>query len=112
MEDGTDEDPGANTAVDFSEEDLISSHPAPEEINAASFREYSQNGAPGMLHNIGLQLRNTQLYEQFLQSQRKESGHGTTLHWAFNNATRWNSDISPPTPNPGAKVFERLSILP
>ncbi|KAM4067485.1 ribonuclease H-like protein [Hirsutella rhossiliensis] len=55
--------------------------------------EYSQNGAPGMLHNIGLQLRNTQLYEQFLQSQRKESGHGTTLHWAFNNATRWNSDM-------------------
>lgn len=93
MEDGTDEDPGANTAVDYSEEDLISSHPAPEEINAASFREYSQNGAPGMLHNIGLQLRNTQLYEQFLQSQRKESGHGTTLHWAFNNGTRWNSDM-------------------
>ncbi|KAM4060829.1 ribonuclease H-like protein [Hirsutella rhossiliensis] len=27
------------------------------------------------------------------QSQRKESGHGTTLHWAFNNATRWNSDM-------------------
>ncbi|KAJ6436475.1 ribonuclease H-like protein [Purpureocillium lavendulum] len=77
----------------FTDEDLISSHPAPEEINAASFREYSQNGAPGMLHNIGLQLRNTQLYEQFLQSQRKESGHGTTLHWAFNNATRWNSDM-------------------
>ncbi|OAQ58411.1 ribonuclease H-like protein [Purpureocillium lilacinum] len=46
-----------------------------------------------MLHNIGLQLRNTQLYEQFLQSQRKESGHGTTLHWAFNNGTRWNSDM-------------------
>ncbi|OAQ58284.1 ribonuclease H-like protein [Purpureocillium lilacinum] len=92
MEDGTDEDPGS-TAVDITDEDLISSHPAPEEINAASFREYSQNGAPGMLHNIGLQLRNTQLYEQFLQSQRKESGHGTTLHWAFNNATRWNSDM-------------------
>ncbi|XP_044724234.1 Ribonuclease H-like protein [Hirsutella rhossiliensis] len=88
MKDGTDEDPGANTAVDIPEEDLTSSHPAPDEINAASFREYSQNGAPGMLHNIGLQLRNTQLYEHFLQSQRKESGHGTTLHWAFNNATR------------------------
>ncbi|KAM4066648.1 ribonuclease H-like protein [Hirsutella rhossiliensis] len=29
------------------------------------------------------------------QSQRKESGHGTTLHWAFNNATRWNSDMQP-----------------
>ncbi|XP_044715188.1 Ribonuclease H-like protein [Hirsutella rhossiliensis] len=93
MEDGTDEDPGANTAVEIPDEDLISSHPAPEEINAATFREYSQNGAPGMLHNIGLQLRNTQLYEQFLPSQRKESGHGTTLHWAFNNATRWNSDM-------------------
>ncbi|XP_044723732.1 Ribonuclease H-like protein [Hirsutella rhossiliensis] len=93
MEDGTDEDPGANTAVEIPDEDLISSHPAPEEINAATFREYSQNGAPGILHNIGLQLRNTQLYEQFLQSQRKESGHGTTLHWAFNNATRWNSDM-------------------
>ncbi|KAM4058282.1 ribonuclease H-like protein [Hirsutella rhossiliensis] len=73
MKDGTDEDPGANTAVDIPEEDPISSHPAPDEINAASFR--------------------STLYEQFLQSQRKESGHGTTLHWAFNNATRWNSDM-------------------
>ncbi|KAM4067764.1 hypothetical protein HRG_009843 [Hirsutella rhossiliensis] len=38
MKDGTDEDPGANTAVDIPEEDLTSSHPAPDEINAASFR--------------------------------------------------------------------------
>ncbi|XP_044718005.1 Ribonuclease H-like protein [Hirsutella rhossiliensis] len=70
MKDGTDEDPGANTAVDIPEEDLTSSHPAPDEINAASFREYSQNGAPGMLHNIGLQLRNTQLTKQAVLQYR------------------------------------------
>jgi hypothetical protein len=94
MEDGTDEDFEANTAVGIPEEDLLSSHPAPEEINGATFREYSQNGAPGMLHNTGIQLRaSQQLYEQFLQSQRKESGHESTLHWVFNNATRWNSDM-------------------
>ena len=79
--------------VSHLDEDFVSSHPAPEEINATSFREYSQNGAPGMLHNIGVQLRaSPQLYEQFLQSQRKESGKKSTLHWVFNNATRWDSD--------------------
>ena len=94
MEDDMDEDLEANTAVRVPEEDLLSSHPAPEEITGATFREYSEHGAPGMLHNIGIQLRaSPQLYEQFLQSQRKESGHQSTLHWVFNNATRWNSDM-------------------
>ena len=74
-------------------EDCHSSHPAPEELTNVTFREYSTHGAPGMLHNIGVQLRaSTQLYEQFLQSQRKESGKSSTLHWVFNNATRWDSD--------------------
>lgn len=55
----------ADAVVD-PDEDFMSSHPAPEEINETSFREYSQYGAPGMLHNIGLQLRaSPQLYEQF-----------------------------------------------
>ncbi|KAM3537512.1 hypothetical protein ARSEF1564_009566 [Beauveria bassiana] len=84
-------------------EDCNSSHPAPEEITNATFREYSLHGAPGMLHNIGLQLRaSPQLYEQFLQSQRKESGKSSTLHWVFNNATRWDSD---------KRMMERALIL-
>lgn len=85
------------------DEDFTSTHPAPEEINAASFREYGQYGAPGMLHNIGLQLRaSPQLYEQFRQSQRKESGKESTLHWIFNNATRWDSDM---------RMMERALLL-
>ncbi|KAM0742707.1 hypothetical protein ACQRIT_002884 [Beauveria bassiana] len=84
-------------------EDCYSSHPAPEEITNATFREFSLHGAPGMLHNIGLQLRaSPQLYEQFLQSQRKESGKSSTLHWVFNNATRWDSD---------KRMMERALIL-
>ncbi|KAH8715459.1 putative AC transposase [Beauveria bassiana] len=84
-------------------EDCYSSHPAPEEITNATFREFSLHGAPGMLHNIGLQLRaSPQLYEQFLQSQRKESGKSSTLHWVFNNATRWVSD---------KRMMERALIL-
>ncbi|KJK73923.1 hypothetical protein H634G_10784 [Metarhizium anisopliae BRIP 53293] len=80
-------------AVSNPTEDFTSSHPAPEEMNGTTFREYSRSGAAGMLHNIGLQLRGSpQLYEQFLQSQRKESGRESTLHWVFNNATRWDSD--------------------
>lgn len=91
-----------NTVVD-PDEDFMSSHPAPEEINETSFREYSQYGAPGMLHNIGLQLRaSPQLYEQFRQSQRKESGNDSTLHWVFNNATRWDSDM---------RMMERALLL-
>lgn len=74
-------------------DDFDSNHPAPEEITNATFKEYALYGAPGMLHNIGVQLRSsTQLYEQFLRSQRKESGKTCTLHWVFNNATRWDSD--------------------
>jgi hypothetical protein len=50
-------------------EDFDSSHPAPEEITSATFKEYTLCGAAGMLHNIGVQLRSSsQLYEQFLQS--------------------------------------------
>ncbi|KAM3454860.1 hypothetical protein MY8738_008734 [Beauveria namnaoensis] len=61
-----------------------------EEVGVA---EYSLYGAPGMLHNIVMQLRaSPQLYEQFLQSQRMESGKSSTLHWVFNNAIRWDSD--------------------
>ncbi|KID98777.1 Ribonuclease H-like protein, partial [Metarhizium majus ARSEF 297] len=52
---------------------------------------------------IGLQLRaSPQLYEQFRQSQRKESGHDSTLHWVFNNATRWDSDM---------RMMERALLL-
>ncbi|KAM3473043.1 hypothetical protein MY8738_008558 [Beauveria namnaoensis] len=47
-------------------EDCYSSHPAPEEITNATFREDS--------------------------FQRKESGKSSTLRWVFNNATRWDSD--------------------
>jgi hypothetical protein len=93
VEDDKDEEmqPDALRNVD---EDFPSSHPAPEAITGTTFREYSQNGAAGMLHNIGVQLRaSPQLYEQFLQSQRKESGKESTLHWVFNNATRWDSDL-------------------
>ncbi|OWT43206.1 hypothetical protein VFPPC_18521 [Pochonia chlamydosporia 170] len=91
-------------AVIHPDEDFMSSHPAPEEINATSFREYGQYGAPGMLHNIGLQLRaSPQLYEQFRQSQRKESGKESTLHWVFNNATRWDSDM---------RMMERALLRP
>ncbi|KFA66198.1 hypothetical protein S40285_10919, partial [Stachybotrys chlorohalonatus IBT 40285] len=94
MEDDEDEEIQPDVAVSSPDENFTSSHPAPEEINSTTFREYSQNGAPGMLHNIGLQLRaSPQLYEQFLQSQRKESGKELTLHWVFNNATRWDSDM-------------------
>lgn len=93
VEDDEDDEIEADVIVGNPDEDFMSSHPAPEEINATSFKEYSQNGAPGMLHNIGIQLRaSPQLYEQFLQSQRKESGKEFTLHWVFNNATRWDSD--------------------
>jgi hypothetical protein len=74
-------------------EEFTSAHPAPDEINGATFIEYSRHGAAGMLHNIGVQLRGSpQLYEQFLQSQRKESGKASTLHWVFNNTTRYDSD--------------------
>ncbi|KAJ4175311.1 hypothetical protein NW754_002314 [Fusarium falciforme] len=94
MEDDEDEEIQPDVAVSSPDENFTSSHPAPEEINSTTFREYSQNGAPGMLHNIGLQLRaSPQLYEQFLQSQRKEFGKELTLHWVFNNATRWDSDM-------------------
>ncbi|KAK4073094.1 hypothetical protein Purlil1_13128 [Purpureocillium lilacinum] len=103
----TDDDLGgevqAEIVVGGSEEDLLSSHPAPEEINYTTFKEYSQHGAAGMLHYIGVQLRsNTQLYEQFLRSQQKESGTEATLHWAFNNATRWDSDM---------RMMERALLL-
>ncbi|KAL6405381.1 hAT family dimerization domain protein [Ilyonectria robusta] len=103
MDDGADEEVDADIVVGIPDEDLLSSHPAPEEINGTTFREYSQNGAPGMLHNIGIQLRaSPQLYEQFLQSQRKESGNESTLHWVYNNATRWDSDM---------RMMERALLL-
>lgn len=103
MEDAEDEEMQADNAVGNPDEDFLSSHPAPEEINSPTFKEYSQKGAPGMLHNIGIQLRaSPQLYEQFLQSQRKESGKESTLHWVFNNATRWNSDM---------RMMERALVL-
>ncbi|KID93618.1 Ribonuclease H-like protein, partial [Metarhizium majus ARSEF 297] len=75
----------ADAVVD-PDEDFMSSHPAPEDINETSFREYSH----------------PQLYEQFRQSQRKESGHDSTLHWVFNNATRWDSDM---------RMMERALLL-
>jgi hypothetical protein len=84
-------------------EDFTSAHPAPDEINDATFLEYSQYGVRGMLHNIRVQLRTSpQLYEQFLQSQRKESGKASTLNWVFNNATRWDSDM---------RMMERALLL-
>lgn len=102
MEDDADEDI-QDDVISNPHEDFMSSHPAPDEINGATFREYSQRGAPGMLHNIGIQLRTSpQLYEQFLQSQRKESGKESTLHWVFNNATRWDSDM---------RMMERALLL-
>ncbi|KAK4077569.1 hypothetical protein Purlil1_12331 [Purpureocillium lilacinum] len=84
----------AEIVVASSEENFLSSHPAPDEINSVTFREYSHHGAAGMLHNIGVQLRTSSpLYEQFLRSEQKESGKEVTLHWVFNNATRWDSDM-------------------
>jgi hypothetical protein len=100
-EDGAD---GAAAGVEIDVvEDFASAHPAPDEINDTTFLEYSQHGAPGMLHNIGVQLRTSpQLYEQFLLSQRKESGKASTLNWVFNNATRWDSDM---------RMMERTLLL-
>ena len=75
--------------VDDPDDDFVSSHPAPEVLDATSLREYGQKGAPGMLHHIGVQLRaSPQLYEAFLHAQRKESGKDSTLNWVHNNATR------------------------
>lgn len=102
-EDGAEEGVQAEIVVGSPDEAFSSSHPAPKEINSTTFAEYSKHGAAGMLHNIGVQLAaNSQLYEQFLRSQQKESGGEATLQWVFNNATRWDSDM---------RMMERALLL-
>lgn len=59
-----DEEVDANNIISIPNEDLLLSHPALEEINGITFREYSQNSALEILHNIGIQLQaSPQLYE-------------------------------------------------